>query len=109
MAKMRTGAQLLADARRQAGLTQVQLAKEAGIPQSTVSAYERGVRQPTLPTLARLVAAAGFSVRVDLVPLERDTARNGRVLVDLLELVDRIPVRPRGELTFPRLDSLSRR
>ena len=52
-------AALLRDARRRAGLTQAELGRRAGVPQSMVSAYESGQRQPALPTLARLVEAAG--------------------------------------------------
>ena len=55
---------LLRDARRQAGLSQAELARRAGITQSVVSAYENAARQPSLPTLARLVAAAGLELDV---------------------------------------------
>ena len=58
----------LRKARERAGLTQVQLGERAGLPQSVVSAYERGRREPTLGSLARLVAAAGFDLHLDLVP-----------------------------------------
>jgi transcriptional regulator with XRE-family HTH domain len=33
-----------------------------------ISAYERDRRQPTLPTLLRLLEAAGFDLRMKLVP-----------------------------------------
>ena len=36
--------------------------------QSVVSAYESGARQPSVPTLERLVAATGFSLDLRLVP-----------------------------------------
>lgn len=80
------------------------------MPQSTVSVYEGGGREPTLPTLTRLVGAAGFRVVVDLVPIGLDLDRNGRVLRDLLTLVDVVPVtRRRAELSFPRVPEPSRR
>lgn len=44
------------------------MAKRAGVTQSVVSAYESGTRQPSLPTLARLVEAAGLSLEVDVSP-----------------------------------------
>lgn len=53
---------LLRDARRRAHLSQVALARRAGVAQSVVSAYESGARQPSLPTLVRLVAATGMDL-----------------------------------------------
>jgi transcriptional regulator with XRE-family HTH domain len=35
-----------------------------------ISAYERDKRQPTLPTLLRLLRAAGFDLHMQLVPLD---------------------------------------
>lgn len=53
-----TAAALLKAARREAGLTQAELAARAGTTQSVVSAYESGHRQPAIPTLAALIDAA---------------------------------------------------
>jgi len=53
---------LLRQARRRAGLSQAELGRRAGVTQSVVSAYESGARQPALPTLERLVRAAGFEL-----------------------------------------------
>jgi uncharacterized protein len=60
------GGDLLRLARVKAGFTQGQLAERAGVAQSLISAYENGRRQPTLPTLSRLLEAAGFELRVRL-------------------------------------------
>jgi transcriptional regulator with XRE-family HTH domain len=57
---------LIADARLRAGLTQAELAARAGTAQSAIAAYEGGQRQPTLPTLYRILAAAGFDLRARL-------------------------------------------
>lgn len=38
------------------------------MPQSAVSAYERDRKQPSLPVLTRLIAAAGFDLNLHLVP-----------------------------------------
>ena len=38
------------------------LAARAGVTQSVISAYESGHRQPSLPTLAALVEAAGYEL-----------------------------------------------
>jgi uncharacterized protein len=57
---------LLRDARQRAALTQVELARRSGVAQSVISAYESGSRQPSLPTLRRLVAATGLQLSVTL-------------------------------------------
>ena len=57
---------LLRQARKRAGLSQVDLAARAGVTQSVISAYESGQRQPSLPALARLVDAAGFELALGL-------------------------------------------
>lgn len=59
---------LIRVARREAGLSQQQLASRAGTSQTAVSAYESGRRSPSVDTLCRLLAAAGFEVRMRLAP-----------------------------------------
>lgn len=61
---------LLQLARLKAGISQQVVADRAGVPASMVSAYERDKRQPTLPTLMRLLRAAGFDLRMHLEPYE---------------------------------------
>ncbi|MPZ88055.1 MAG: helix-turn-helix domain-containing protein [Nitriliruptorales bacterium] len=77
---------MVREARRRAGLSQVELARRAGVTQSVVSAYESGARQPSLPTLRKLVAAAGveLDVRVRAAPggLRRLTGPLGRRVRD---------------------------
>ena len=63
-----SAAELLVAARRGALLTQHEVAARAGVPQSMLSAYESGRREPTLPTLRRLVAATGGTLSVEVVP-----------------------------------------
>ena len=60
-----TIATLLRDARRASGLTQSELAERAGTSQPAVNRYERGAALPSLPTLERLVRAAGRSLVVE--------------------------------------------
>jgi len=57
-----TAGALLRQARQRAGLSQVELAAQAGVTQSVISAYESGRRQPSLPTLAALIEAAGYEL-----------------------------------------------
>jgi uncharacterized protein len=54
-----TAGALLRQARQRSGMSQVELAAQAGVTQSVISAYESGHRQPSLPTLAALIEAAG--------------------------------------------------
>jgi transcriptional regulator with XRE-family HTH domain len=61
---------LLRLTRRQAGLSQRQLAVLAGVPQSMIAAYEMGRREPSMPTLLKLINAAGLDLRLELVPLD---------------------------------------
>ncbi|MGH9300374.1 MAG: helix-turn-helix domain-containing protein [Acidimicrobiales bacterium] len=61
---------LLQFARLKAGLSQAELAERAGVPRTMVSAYERSLRQPTLPTLTRLLKAAGYDLRMHLEPYD---------------------------------------
>ena len=53
-------------ARDKAGMTQTQLATNAGVSQQAISAYETGRKDPTVETLRRLVAGAGFELRLHL-------------------------------------------
>lgn len=67
-------------ARRQAKLSQTDLARRAGTSQAAVSAYESGKRSPSVDTLCRLLAAAGFEVRMRLAA--PDTHELTRVLAE---------------------------
>jgi len=61
-----TAEALLRQARKRAGLSQVDLARRADVTQSVISAYESGQRQPSVPVLARLIDAAGFELTLGL-------------------------------------------
>jgi transcriptional regulator with XRE-family HTH domain len=61
-------------ARRQAGLTQANLAQRAGTSQAAISAYESGRRSPSVDTLCRILAAAGVELRMRLAPPDTHTA-----------------------------------
>jgi transcriptional regulator with XRE-family HTH domain len=62
---------LLLSARTRLGLSQTAFAELLGIAQPTLSAYESGRRQPTLPTLLRLLSRAGLDLRMELTEQDR--------------------------------------
>ncbi|MGH3676877.1 MAG: helix-turn-helix transcriptional regulator, partial [Mycobacterium sp.] len=57
-------------ARAKTGLTQRQLATNAGVPYSTIAKIESGARQPTHPTMAKILAAVDLSLSTQLVPYD---------------------------------------
>jgi transcriptional regulator with XRE-family HTH domain len=59
--------ELLAAARRRAGLTQRELARRAGTSQSVIARVEAGTTSPGSATLERLIAATGYELRAHLV------------------------------------------
>src|SRR3954454_13031801 len=91
---------LLTEARRRGGLRQAAVARTAGVPRSVVNAYERGHREPGVEALAKLLAAAGFELRLARRPVV-DSERAGRLLVQVLDLAEALPTRRRGRLRYP--------
>jgi transcriptional regulator with XRE-family HTH domain len=61
---------LLRSARQRMGLSQRGFADLIGVAQPTLSAYESGRRQPTLPTLMKMLHRAGLDLRLELVELD---------------------------------------
>jgi transcriptional regulator with XRE-family HTH domain len=59
-----SGHDLLAYARRAAGLTQDALARLAGTSQATISAYERGAKSPSLAVADRIIEATGHRLEI---------------------------------------------
>lgn len=49
-------------------MTQSEVARRAGVTQSVVSAYESGSREPSLPTLRRLIEATGRELELHVRP-----------------------------------------
>jgi transcriptional regulator with XRE-family HTH domain len=62
-------------ARRRAGLSQRELARKAGIPQSSISRIERSLISPTVDTLERLIRACGMELEPIDQPGENDVDR----------------------------------
>ena len=63
---------VLRDARRDAGLSITDLADRAGTSRPTLSAYEHGRVSPTLETFERILAAAGYRMRVEPIVVWRE-------------------------------------
>lgn len=70
---------------------------------SVVNAYVRGKREPGADALARLAAAAGFDLKLSPRKPPVDVDRASKILVQVLELAEALPFRPRPELAYPRL------
>lgn len=68
-----TLAETLHRARSAAGLTQTQLAARAGTSQPAVNRYERGFALPSIPTLERLLRACGLELRLQGVPVGKES------------------------------------
>jgi transcriptional regulator with XRE-family HTH domain len=98
-----TSASLVNQIRRRSGLSQAELARRAGLPRSVVNVYLHGRREPSAEVLNRIAAAGGF----DLELVERkppvDPERASRILIQVLELAEALPFRPRAEMQFPPL------
>ena len=74
---------LLREVRTQAGLSQRALAERAEIAQSEIARIENGRQEPSYSRLERLARAAGFDLRIELVP--RDD-HDDRLIQDMLAL-----------------------
>ncbi len=79
-APMSEGSELIKRARRQAGMTQAELARRAGTSQSAVAAYESGAKAPTVDTLVRLLEATGQQLGTRPVPSQSRSTRLGRLI-----------------------------
>lgn len=94
---------LLKEILRRSGLGQAELARRAGIPRSVLNVYLRGRREPGADVLLRIATAAGFDLGLSRREPPVDPERAGKILVQVLELAETLPFRPRAELEFPRL------
>jgi transcriptional regulator with XRE-family HTH domain len=103
----RVASELIAAIRRESGLSQAELARRSGIQRSVISAYEHGHRQPSVAALARIAGAAGRELNVGPASEELALEHAGNVLVQVLDLAEMLPYRPRRELAYPPLIRLA--
>src|SRR5271166_1500134 len=103
----RIAGELIGEIRRESGLSQAELARRSGMQRSVLSAYEHGHRQPAVAALARIAAAAGLELRMGPASDRADSERAGNILVQVLDLAEQIPYRPRHELAYPPLIRLA--
>ena len=94
---------LVAEIQRRSGLSQAELARRAGIPRSVLNVYVHGRREPGADALMRIAAAGGFDLQLSERKPPVDPKRAGRILVQVLELAEALPFRPRSEMRFPAL------
>lgn len=90
-------------ARERAGLSLRELATRAGTSHSTLLAYERGKKVPSVATFVRILDACDMAVDFQLSPRirERDGIPRGEELQAVLELADQFPVRVRRRMDLP--------
>ncbi len=103
----RVARDLIAQVRRTSGLSQAELARRSGLQQSVLSAYEHGHRQPSVSALSRIARAAGLELVISPLSDADALERSGRILLDVLDLADRMPSKPRRELAYPPLIRLA--
>jgi transcriptional regulator with XRE-family HTH domain len=95
---------LLRVARREAGLTQAEVARRAGIPQPVLSMYERGAREPSVAAANRILAGLGKTLTARPAPRYLDDNAAAVQLEAVLGLADAMPFGPRHQpLEFPLL------
>lgn len=73
-------------------MSQRELARAAGVPQSTVATVESGTRQPSVAMLERLLQAAGFHLETHLVNTIRPSRLLERHRDDVAKVFARYPV-----------------
>jgi transcriptional regulator with XRE-family HTH domain len=98
-----TPSSLVEEIREHSGLSQAELARRAGLPRSVLNVYLRGRREPGADALLRIAAAAGLDLRLTPRRSPVDPEQASRRLVQVLELAEALPYRPRESLGYPRL------
>ncbi|MGV1048122.1 MAG: helix-turn-helix domain-containing protein [Solirubrobacterales bacterium] len=94
---------LVAEIKERSGLSQAALARRAGIPRSVLNVYLHGRREPGADALMRIASAGGFALELAERKPPVDPERAGRILVQVLDLAEALPFRPRPEIQYPSL------
>jgi len=58
---------VVVDARRAAGMTQMQLSKKTGVSQCDISRIETGLANPSVKTLKRLAEGLDMTLKIELL------------------------------------------
>src|SRR5437879_6361691 len=74
-----TSGTLIREARKLAGLSQVELSRLSGKDRAQLARWERDVVQPSLETLRELLQACGYDLELSLVPYEPNTRHDARL------------------------------
>lgn len=71
-----TSGTLIREARKRAGLSQVELARLSGKDRAQLARWERDVVQPSLETLREILRACGYDLETNLVRYEPDAKQD---------------------------------
>jgi transcriptional regulator with XRE-family HTH domain len=82
-----TSGTLIREARKRAGLSQVELARLSGKDRAQLARWERDVVQPSLETLRDILRACGYDLETNLVAYEPDNEQD----IQLDKLLMRTP------------------
>lgn len=74
-----TSGTLIREARKLAGLSQLELARLSGKDRAQLARWERDVVQPSLETLREILRACGFDLETSLVPYQPDTLQDAQL------------------------------
>src|SRR6185312_2069375 len=89
-------------ARLRAQLSKRELARRACTSPAAIVHYESGAREPTLPTLERIVTAAGSRIHLSVELSPSDRRAQGRRLRQVLDFAEHMPRRPAARhLAYP--------
>lgn len=74
-----TSGTLIREARKLAGLSQVELARLSGKDRAQLARWERDVVQPSLETLREILRACGYDLETNLVSYEPDKLQDNQL------------------------------
>jgi transcriptional regulator with XRE-family HTH domain len=65
-----TGGELVREARLRVGISQAELGRRLGVPQSTVARWERGAARPAYDSVVAAIRACGLDLSIAVVPYD---------------------------------------